>query len=146
MLEGGIYPYLIPCARIIAGFSVGVMLGICGGWAGITFNHMIGFPWSLEIHRNIYIIGIGLGGGLGAYVGWVTISIRWYLIAGTIILALLGGILGAYLGLQYGEAIDPSYLGRRYTIDNMMHWGAAVGGITVASALGLFHYFKNIGR
>jgi hypothetical protein len=146
MVESGIYPYLIPFARTVAGLVVGVMLGIVGGWAAITFNHMIEFPWSLEVHRNIYIIGIGLGGGLGAYLAWMVLNIRWYLILGTILLVLAGGVLGAYLGLEYGEIANPSYLGRRYTIDNMMHWGAAIGGIAVAAALGIFHYIRNMGR
>jgi hypothetical protein len=146
MVEGGIYPYLIPFARTVAGLSVGVMLGIVGGWTAITFNHMIEFPWSLEVHRNIYIVGIGLGGGLGAYLGWMVLNIRWYLILGTILLVLAGGVLGAYLGLKYGEIADPTYLGRRYTIDNMMHWGAAIGGIAVAAALGILHYVRNMGR
>jgi hypothetical protein len=146
MLESGIYPFLIPFARTVAGFCVGVMLGICGGWAAITFNHMIAFPWSLEVHRNIYVVGIGLGGGLGAYFGWMSFNIRWYLMVGMILLALCGGVAGAFLGLEYGQIADPSYLGRRYTIDSMMHWGAAIGGIAVASALGIFHYVRNMGR
>lgn len=146
MVESGIYPFLIPIARTVVGFAVGVMLGICGGWAAITFNHMIGFPWSLEVHRNIYIVGIGLGGGLGAYLGWVSFNIRWYLIAAMVFLVLGGGVLGAYLGLEYGQIAEPSYLGRRYTIDSMMHWGAAIGGIAVATGLGMIHYLKNLGR
>jgi hypothetical protein len=63
-----------------------------------------------------------------------------------ILLVLSGGGAGAYLGLEYGEVADPNYLGRRYTIDSMMHWGAAIGGIAVASALGMFHYVRNLGR
>ncbi|MDA0733884.1 MAG: hypothetical protein O2909_07080 [Chloroflexi bacterium] len=146
MVEGGIYPFLIPFGRTVAGFCVGVVLGIFGGWMAITFNHMIGFPWSLEVHRNIYIFGIGMGGGLGAYFGWMNFGVKWYLIAGTILLVLTGGVVGAYLGLEYGQVVEPNYLGRRYTIDNMMHWGAAIGGITVATALGMFNYMKNLGR
>jgi hypothetical protein len=146
MVEGGVYPFLIPFARTVAGFGVGVMLGIVGGWTAITFNHMIEFPWSLEVHRNIYVIGIGIGGGVGAYLGWMVLNIRWYLVLGTVLLVLAGGVLGAYLGMEYGEITNPSYLGRRYTIDNMMHWGAAIGGIAVASALGIFHYVRNMGR
>jgi hypothetical protein len=146
MVEGGIYPFLIPLARTIAGFCVGVMLGILGGWVAITFNHMVGFPWSLEVHRNIYVVGIGLGGGLGAYFGWMSFNVRWYLIAGMILLALSGGVAGAYLGFEYGKIAEPTYLGQRYTIDNMMHWGAAIGGIAVASVLGIFHYLRNMGR
>ena len=146
MVEGGIYPYLIPIARTVVGFMVGVMLGICGGWAAITFNHLVGFPWPFEVHRNIYILGTGLGGGLGAYVAWMNFGVRWYLIAGTVLLVLAGGVFGAYLGFKYGQIVDPSYLGRRYTVDSMLHWGAAIGGITVASAFGLFNYVRNMGR
>ena len=98
MVEGGFYSYLIPFARTVVGFFVGVMLGICGGWVGITFNHMVGFPWSLEVHRNIYIMGIGLGGGLGAYLAWVNLGVRWYLVAGTILFGAgrrrFGGLSG----------------------------------------------------
>ena len=112
----------------------------------ITFNHMVGFPWDLEVHRNIYIFGIGMGGGIGAYFGWMNLSVKWYSIAGTIMLVLAGGVIGAYLGLEYGAAVEPTYLGRRYTIDNMMHWGAAIGGITVATSLGLYNEVKNMGR
>ncbi len=143
MVEGGIWPFVIPAARTIAGFCVGVMLGICGGWAAITFNHMIGFPWSAEVHRNLYIIGIGLGGGLGAYCGWVILGFRWYLIVGMVLLVLAGGVLGAYLGLEYGRTIDPTYLGKHYTIDNWLHWGAAIGGIVVAGSVGIFNYLRN---
>ena len=146
MVEGGIYPFVIPVARTIAGFMVGVMLGICGGWVAITFSHMVGFPWSPAVHVNMYIVAIGLGAGLGAYLGWMSFNIRWYLIAGSIMLALAGGVTGAYLGLEYGKTADPSYLGRHYTIDNMIHWGASIGGIAVASTLGVLHYLKNMGR
>lgn len=146
MIERGIYPYVIPIARTIVGLCVGVMLGICGGWAATTLNYMLNFPWSPEVHRNIYVVGIGLGGGLGSYFGWMSFNIRWYLIVGMILLVLGGGIAGAYLGLEYGRVADPGFLGRRYTIDNMMHWGAAIGGISVATALGMFHYVRHLGR
>ena len=138
MLEGGIYTFLIPVARTIAGFCVGVMLGIVGGWIAITFNHFIGFPWSLEVHRNIYIVGIGLGAGVGAYLGWVNLTVRWYLIAGSMALVLLGGLVGVYLGYEYGKVVEPNYLGRRYTVDNALHWGAPIGAIIVATIIGLF--------
>ena len=146
IVEGGIYPYLIPFSRIVVGFTVGVMLGICGGWTAITFNHMVGFPWSAEVHGTIQILGIGLGGGFGAYLAWMNFGVRWYLIAGTILLVLGGGVLGAYLGLEYGRVVDPSYLGRRYAIDSAMHFGAAIGGISLASAFGLFNYMCTMGR
>ena len=137
MIDGGFYAFFIPVARTIAGFCVGVMLGICGGWAAITFNNFIGFPWSLEVHRNIYIVGIGLGAGVGAYLGWVNLSERWYLVVGTVALVLLGGLVGVYIGYEYGKVVEPSYLGRRYTVDNYLHWFAPLGAIIVATILGL---------
>ena len=146
MVEGGLWPWVIPMGRTIAGFCVGVMLGICGGWAGILFNHLIEFPWSLEVHRNIYIVGIGLGAGLGAYTGWMILGARWYKVVGVLLAALAGGVLGAYLGMQYAYSIPPSYLGQRYTIDNWLHWGAAIGGIVVAASFGIYHYVRNLGR
>ena len=135
----GIYSYIVPLARTLAGFVMGLMFGICGGWAAITFNAMLGFPWALEVHRNIYIVGIGLGAGLGAYLGWVNVSIRRYWIVATVLLVLAAGVAGAYLGLEYGEIKDPSYLGRRYTIDNMMHWGAPLVAIVASTVLGIVH-------
>ena len=135
----GIYTFIVPFARTLAGFVMGVMFGICGGWAAITFNAMLGFPWALEVHRNIYIVGIGLGAGLGAYLGWVNMSIGRPLVVGTVLPVLAAGVAGAYLGLVYGEITDPTYLGRRYTIDNMMHWGAPLVAIIASTVLGLVH-------
>ena len=142
LFEGGIYSFAIPLGRTIAGFVVGVMLGIVGGWIGITFNNFANFPWSLEVHRNIYIVGIGLGAGLGAYIGWVNLNIRWYLIVGSLVLVLIGALVGVFLGFEYGQITDPSYLGRRHTIDGAMHWGAPTGGIVVATAIGLYYQIR----
>ena len=64
MIEGGIYGYAIPLGRMIAGLFIGTMLAIVGGWLGLTFNAMSGVPWSLEVHRFIYIACIGLGAGV----------------------------------------------------------------------------------
>ena len=139
MIVDGIYTLLIPAFRSLAGFGIAVFLGILGGWLAITFNHMIGFPWSLELHRNIYIVGIGLGSGLGAYFAWVNLSIPWYFVLLTICVVLIGGVASAFGGMVYGSFVEQSYLGRAYTIDNNLHWGAAVGGIFVATCVGLFN-------
>jgi hypothetical protein len=72
----GVYTYLVPLARSLAGFFMGLFFGILGGWGAVIFNAMLGYPWSPELHRNIYIIGIGMGAGIGAYLGWVNVSIR----------------------------------------------------------------------
>lgn len=135
----GIYFYVVPLGRTLAGFMMGLMFGICGGWAAVVFNAMLGYPWAPELHRNIYIIGIGLGAGIGAYLGWVNINIRRPLVVLTVLLVLGAGVAGAYLGLEYGKIADPSYLGRRYTIENMLHWVAPVTAVIASTILGLVH-------
>ena len=132
--------------RTLVGFVVGVMLGILGGWAALIFNAMIGYPWAVDIHRNIYFVSIGLGAGLGAYVGWMNLTAPRYLMIGSLFLVMVGGIVGSYFGLLYGQNVDPNYLGRSYAIENGLHFGAAIGAILVSTALGLFNTIKTKGR
>ena len=146
MIEGGIYVWAIPLGRTLAGFFVGLMLGIFGGWLARIFNGMIGYPWDLDIHTHIYFVSIGLGAGLGAYFGWMNLTLRWPLIAGSLLLVLAGGTLGTYIGLVYGQNVEPTYMGRLYTIDNSLHFGAGIGGIIVSTALGLFNGIRTLDR
>lgn len=146
MLEGGIYSYAIPLGRIIAGFFVGAILGIVGGWTGLTFNAMVGYPWDANVHLAIYVVSIGLGAGLGAWVGWINLSLRWYIVALTILMVLVGGIVGSVLGNLYGlEFIGPTYLGERDTRVNITHFGAAFGAISVSTVIGLYYHFRTKG-
>ena len=146
MIEGGVYNWVLPMGRTVAGFVAGVMLGIFGGWAALIFNAMIGYPWAVDIHLNIYFVSIGLGAGLGAYVGWMNLTTPRHLIIGSLVLVMVGGIGGSYAGLVYGQNVDPNYLGRSYAIENGLHFGAATGAILVSTALGLFNEIKTKGR
>ena len=146
MIEGGIYVWLLPLGRTMVGFMIGAFLAIMGGWMAINFNQLVGYSWDLDVHRNIYFVSIGLGAGSGAYVAWMNLTSRWYLIGASFLLVLLGGIAGTYIGIVYGENIDPTYLGRRATIINASHWGAAIGGIAVATSLGLINEVRFKGR
>lgn len=142
-LEGGIYGYVVPAARIIAGFFVGMMLGIVGGWAGLTFNAMVGYPWAANVHLSIYIAGIGLGAGLGAFMGWINLNLRWYVVLATGAAIILAGILGSAIGNLYWELFtDASFMGARDTRVNMTHFGAAVAAIVVSTGLGLFFHVR----
>jgi hypothetical protein len=146
MVEGGIYAIVVPMGRAIAGLVLGIILGIVGGWIGTTFSAMIGYPWSVVVHRNIYLVGIALGAGSGAYLAWMNLSLRWYFILASILAVLLGGVAGTYAGYAYGHSIEPTYLGRSYTVDNAVHMGAAIGGAAVATVLGIINEIRTLGR
>ena len=119
------------------------MLGIVGGWLAVVIYAMAGFPWSMEVQRNFYLIWIGIGAGTGAYSGWMNLNARKFLIFGLALVVIAGGVAGAYVGLVYGSIAEPTYLGKRYSIDSAIHFGAPIGGILTATAVGVFkHLFK----
>ena len=143
LAEGGVYGYIVPAARIIAGFFVGMMLGIVGGWTALTFNAMAGYPWSANVHLGIYVVGIGLGAGLGAYMTWINLGVRWYLVAMTIGLVIAAGVVGSAIGNVYWEVFtEASYMGARDTRVNVTHFGAALAAIAVSTSFGLFYHFR----
>src|SRR5687767_10232520 len=92
MLQGGISSYLIPLGRTLAGFIAALLLAFLGDVTGRVFNLAIGFPWSQSVHQNIHFVSIGVGAGIGAYLGWMSLGLRWYLLLGWVMLVLAGGI------------------------------------------------------
>ena len=79
------------------------MLGVAGGWIVLIFNAMIGYPWPVEFHQNLYFIGVGVGAGAGAYIGWANFAVHPRYVAATVLLVVVGGGVGTYLGLAYGN-------------------------------------------
>jgi hypothetical protein len=139
VVEGGIYYWVVPLGRVIAGFMAGLLLGIGGGWIAVVIYAMVGFPWAIETQRYLYLVWIGLGAGIGGYLGWMNLTSRRSLIIAFAVLVIVGGIAGAYLGFLYGQRVEESYLGRRYTLDSAIHFGAALGAIVTATTLGLIN-------
>ncbi len=99
MRDTGIFFWALPIARTLAGFILATMLGVAGGWIVLIFNAMIGYPWPVEFHQNLYFIGVGVGAGVGAYIGWANFAVRPRYVAATVLLVVVGGVVGAYLGL-----------------------------------------------
>ena len=79
MVEGSIYYWVVPFGRAIAGFMAGLLLGIAGGWMAVVIYAMAGFPWTIEVQRNMYLVWIGLGAGIGSYLGWMNLTSRFVL-------------------------------------------------------------------
>jgi hypothetical protein len=139
MLQGGISSYVIPVGRTLAGFISALLLAFLGDVTARVFNLVIGYPWSQSVHQNIILIGIGVGAGIGAYLGWMSLSPRWHLLLGWVMLVLAGGIVGAYLGSIYGPGVDPTYWWSRFATDPTIYLSAAALSTIVATILGLIN-------
>ena len=139
MLQGGISSYLLPLGRTLAGFVTALLLAFLGDVTARVFNLAIGFPWSQAVHQNIILIGIGVGAGIGAYLGWMSLNPRWHSILGWAMLVLAGGIAGAFLGRIYGPGVDPIYWWSRFATDPTVHLSAAALSTIVATILGLIN-------
>ena len=141
IFEGGIYSIAIPFGRSLAGFLIGAVLGIVGGWTAVIFMNLIpAFSRTPDLLvGNVYIVSIGIGAGLGAYLTWANWATHWYYIAGSVILVMLGGIAGAYIGIEVGQNIDPTYLGRAHTVEGALHYGAPLGAAFVSTIVGLYN-------
>jgi hypothetical protein len=123
--------------RTLLGFLFASLLAVLGGWAGMIFNLLIGYPWPLELHQHIQMMGIGLGASLGAYLAWMDSTLRWYWILLNVAVIFAGGAAGAYLGRAYGPGVDPSYWWSRFAVDTTIYLTASTSGIIISTTIGL---------
>jgi hypothetical protein len=98
------------------------------------------------VHQNIHLIGIGVGAGIGAYLAWMSLDLRWYLALGWLVLVLAGGIAGVYLASIYGPGVDPTYWWSRFATDTTIHLSAAALSTIVATILGLSNGIRTKAR
>ena len=138
MLPGYFSAWTIPPARVLVGFTFGVLLAFLGGMLAAFFNFLSDYPLGLAFHKNIILVGIGLGAGAGTYLAWMNLRFSSLLRLGILLLVLIGSIAGAYIGHFYGPGVDAYDIRQRYAIDTTTHLAAAAGGIIVATTVGLF--------
>ena len=117
-----------------------LLYGLLGDIISRAFNLSIGFPWELSMHQHIQYAGIGIGAGLGALLAWVSLQRPWYVVSGSVLLVLLRGIGGAYLGRAYGSGVDQTYWWSRFATDTTVHLGAGVLSTLVPTVLGLMEH------
>jgi len=129
--------YGIGAARTLAGLVVALLLAVGGDVFGRVINLMLGFPWSQLMHVNIHLVAIGLGAGIGAYLGWINFNLNRYWGSAILALVLTASVVGVYLGRALGPGVDPTYWWSRFAVDTTIHLSAAVGGTIVATAIGL---------
>jgi hypothetical protein len=129
--------FAIPFGRTLAGFVAALLLAFLGDLAARVFNLLVGFSWDPAVHQNAYFVGIGLGAGVGAYLGWLHLTLPRYLILGSLLLVLIGGIAGAYLGRFLGPGVDPTYWWSRFATDRAVYLGAATVGVIIATTWGI---------
>ena len=129
--------------RVVVGLAVALLLAVVGDIIARIFNLLLGYPWHPSIHQNIQLIGIGTGAGIAAYLAWPNFTFKTYWIAGTLLLIMGGAIIGAYLGDIYGPGPAPTYWWSRFATDKTIYPAAAIGGITMAAALGLFRELRS---
>lgn len=139
MLRGNIASFGTSLARVLVGFIFGVLLAVAGGFLGAFFNILAEFPWDLDVHKNIVVVGIGLGGGAGAYLAWMNSGNNVFTNLGILLLVLLGSTAGSYIGHIYGPGVNPDDFRELFAIDSTIHFSAATGGIIVSTIVGLVH-------
>lgn len=89
-------------ARVILGLGFSLILSMVG----------LAVAWGLYIFsgsstRLVWLImlmaGASVGAGVGAYLGWLKLDRQyWPTIIATVLVAIVGGLLGALAGYEYG--------------------------------------------
>ncbi len=122
--------------RTFGGFVAALLLAFIGDIAARVFNLSVGFAWDPAVHQNAHFVGIGLGAGIGAFLGWINPNMPKRLLIGSLLLVVLGGIAGAYLGRGMSSGVDTSYWWGRFATDKNVYVGAAGVGIFLSTTLG----------
>lgn len=137
MIPRGIEVFAVPLARSLFGFIAALLLCFAGDLAARVFNLAVGYSWPQEVHRHIYFVSIGVGAGVGAYLGWINLNHPRRLMVGILLLVIAGGVLGVYLARAYSPGQDPSYWWSRFATDTRVYLGGALAAVILATAIGV---------
>ena len=117
-----------------------------GDITGRVFNLAVGYAWDPAVHQNILYSSIGLGAGIGAYLGWMNLDRRWYFVLRSVLIVLAAGVAGAYLGRFYGPGVEPGWWWSRFATDQTVHVVGAALSVGIATILGLIHQVQTRSR
>lgn len=118
---------------------VAFMLAAILGMLGLVVSWMAWPPdsgaGSLLAFR---LVGIGVGAGMGGLGGWLKPDWPMPLVLLTLVLAVAGGMVGTFLGMEYGSAASaqvphPYQAAQSSTLSTVV--GAALGAMLLPSLL-----------
>ena len=128
--------------RIVIGVCVGEALALAAYFATLLFI----LPGGVELSTSITIItfGIGIGGGVGAFVGWVKLDqdLRDNLVP--LALTLMGGMIGAWGGLLYARVVIDAELASQ-SVRVTAATGAGIAANIPPLAAGVFLHLRGRG-
>ena len=138
---------------IIRGIS-GVFLAAVLSGVGLLAAMALWFPGLIlpigpsSVYRLLFITsGIGIGAGLGGFVGWLRPEESWSIIFTTLAIALAGGIFGAWIGLGYSGYILYDWAGLTNITKVSQYWvSAAFGGVIGSNGLLILACIYWVGR
>ena len=93
--------------RTVFGLLVGMFLSVLGFYAGWFSS-----PPGPNLPAFLLIVGAGLGGAAGAFIGWFKPEVPRTVLAFHLALALMGGLAGAWVGWELGPMLYPEGLYR----------------------------------
>jgi len=143
MIGFNVYTFIMPAVKSIASAIMSGLFGILLGWVAIFLNRSLGYAWGYEVHLMIYLLFIGFGSGLGAYLPWINSEVSKYTRWVVLFIACCIGTVGAIAGYRYGLISDVEWLNMAFTIDFKTHRGGILFATVYMCSIGIYRELKN---
>ncbi|MBI4305971.1 MAG: hypothetical protein HY678_06585 [Chloroflexi bacterium] len=97
-------------SRLLGSIAVRLIIGLGFGAAGAVIGYFLSWGLltpqaSLNAGIAVFSTGIGIGAGLGSFLGWLDLDRSKLANLPALLLALAGGLLGAWGGLGYAASV-----------------------------------------